>query len=63
MKCAICYHVKSGEPFDAVTVRGGTAVCEYHMQYAHDEAVNFAVRELLNHGNALKTDADFLEAE
>ena len=30
MKCAICIKVKEGDPFDAVTIADGTAVCEAH---------------------------------
>lgn len=63
MKCAVCIMVKEGEPFDAITVYGGTAVCEHHRSYAHDDNVKRAYADLYVHGGGIQyqTDADFKE--
>lgn len=63
LKCAVCTMVKTGVPFDAVTVRGGTAVCEHHQTYASDDTVTAVYRDLPVSGGATQyqTDADFEE--
>lgn len=62
MKCAICMQVKTGEPFDAVTIRGGTAVCTHHVGYASDENVKREYGMLHIWGGAVtyKTDEDVI---
>ena len=58
LKCAICYMVKEGAPFNAVTVRGGTAVCFHHMMHARDEHVQNVFRGLLVMGGAIEFEKD-----
>lgn len=43
LHCAICLMTRTGVAPEAVTIRGGTAVCEDHQSYATDQAVNFAL--------------------
>lgn len=63
LKCAVCIMVKTGIPFDAVTVRGGTAVCEHHQTYASDDTVKFVYSTLTRSGGSTTylTDADFVD--
>lgn len=46
--CAVCMYTGGGETaHEAVTVMGGTAVCDEHLGYAQpgDDAVRFAIQQ------------------
>lgn len=64
-QCAVCIMVKMGEPFPAVTVKSGTAVCIHHYKLVRDDNVSAIYKTLPVLGGAVKyqEDKDFEDAD
>jgi hypothetical protein len=54
LACAVCLFTREGTASRAVTILGGTALCEAHLGYIGDERLNTAITVIAHEGTPVR---------